>query len=342
MGVMTSEDRAAASDAEFERLTAPHRRELLAHCYRMLGSSHDAQDLLQETMIRAWRSFDRYDDSRASLRTWLYRIATNACLTALEGRQRRPLPSGLGGPGDDPYTPLVPAFDVPWMEPMADAMVGLGGPTDPAHVAVARGSIRLALVTALQRLPARQRAALLLRDVLDYSALEVADMLDTTPAAVNSALQRARVTLGDAGVSDGPVPSADDAQLWVAVERYIDAFERADIDELTRLLTDDVVMEMPPVPLWFRGRTHFGAFLERAMAIRGTDWRMVSFAANGQPAAAAYCGAEDGGYQAHSIQVFDGPGPLISSNVVFAIPDLFEFFGLPLVLPSGGDAAVSI
>jgi len=180
---------------DFERRAHPFRRELLAHCYRMLGSVHEAEDLVQETMLRAWRSYDRYDDQRASVRTWLYRIATNACLSKLSGASRRILPSGLGAPGDDPEQPLAPAMDVPWLQPVPDAMLGLAV-DDPAMRAAVRSGSRLAFVAAMQYLPARQRAILILRDVLEFSALEVADILATTPAAVTTWLISARSGAG--------------------------------------------------------------------------------------------------------------------------------------------------
>ncbi|MFB4299728.1 RNA polymerase subunit sigma-70 [Actinomadura sp. NTSP31] len=186
-------------DEDFEARVGPHRRELLVHCYRMLGSVHEAEDLVQETMLRAWRARERYDAGLASVRTWLYRIATNACLTALEGRARRPLPSGLGAPSDDPGAPLAPALDVPWLQPFPDALLG-----DPAALAVRRGTLRLALIAAMQVLPPKQRAVLILRDVLEFPAAEVAALLETTPAAVNSALQRARAGL------EGASPAEDD------------------------------------------------------------------------------------------------------------------------------------
>ena len=193
------EDRVATSTSEdFTVRTDPYRRELLAHCYRMLGSVHDAEDLLQETLLRAWRAYDRYDPGRAALRTWLYRIATNACLTALEQRSRRPLPSGLGAPpSDDPEQPLIRGEEVPWLQPIPDTMLG-----DPADVLLSRGSLRLAFVAAMQFLPARQRAVLILREVLGQPAAEVAATLEMTTAAVNSALQRARARLGEAGLSE--------------------------------------------------------------------------------------------------------------------------------------------
>jgi RNA polymerase sigma-70 factor (ECF subfamily) len=240
---------------DFERRADPYRRELLAHCYRMLGSVNEAEDLVQETMLRAWRSYDRYDDQQASLRTWLYRIATNACLTALAGVSRRPLPSGLGAPGDDPEQPLVPAFDIPWIQPMPDAMLG-AGPGDPAATVGVRGSLRLAFVAAIQYLPARQRAILILRDVLEFSAVEVANILATTPAAVNSGLQRARARLDDVSVAEDRIEEPSDPTTRALIDQYVVAFETANIPALTRLLTEQVVLEMPPVPLWFLGREH--------------------------------------------------------------------------------------
>jgi RNA polymerase sigma-70 factor (ECF subfamily) len=177
-----------ATIEDFEQQTNPFRRELLAHCYQMLGSVHDAEDLLQDTLLRAWRAFDRYDEERASLRTWLYRIATNTCLTALEKRTRRPLPTGLIGPTEDLLAPMVHGQEVVWLQPFPDAKL------DPADLVAFRGSLRLAVVAAMQLLPARQRAVLILRDVLDWRASDVAEALDTTTASVNSALQRARAT----------------------------------------------------------------------------------------------------------------------------------------------------
>ena len=193
---------------DFERRADPFRRELLAHCYRMLGSVHEAEDLVQETMLRAWRSYHRYDGQRASLRTWLYRIATNACLSALSGRSRRPLPSGLGAPGEDSEQALAPALDIPWLQPMPDVMLG-AGPGDPATRLGASGSLRLAFVAAMQYLPARQRAILILRDVLEFSAADVAAIMATTPVAVNSGLQRARARLDDVSVTEDRIEEPD-------------------------------------------------------------------------------------------------------------------------------------
>jgi RNA polymerase sigma-70 factor (ECF subfamily) len=300
-----------------------HRNELLAHCYRMLGSFHDAEDLVQETMLRAWKARDRYDSTRASVRTWLYRIATNACLTALEGRARRPLPSGLGAPSDDPQAPLTPAMDVPWLQPFPDARVDIE----------VRAGMRLALVAATQLLPARQRAVLLLREVLEFSAAEVAQQLGTTVAGVNSALQRARAAL--TGVGDiGEVGEPDDPRVRAAVQRYVQAFEVGDVPGLVRLLTDDVVLEMPPVPLWYRGRHDYGRFMDRVFRMRGRGWVTKRLTANGQPAFAAYAPRPDGGYGLHTLQVLTVAGGRVTHNVVFADPRVFETFGLAPRIPA--------
>jgi RNA polymerase sigma-70 factor (ECF subfamily) len=294
-----------------------YRNELLAYCYRMLGSFHEAEDVVQETMLRAWTARDRYDPTRASVRTWLYRIATNACLTALEGRARRPLPSGLGAPSDDPEAPLTPALDVPWLQPFPDARADLE----------VRADLRLAFVAATQLLPARQRAVLLLRDVLEFSAAEVAEQLGTTVAGVNSALQRARAALADAGDIDA-VGEPDDPQVRTVVRRYVEAFEAADVPGLVRLLAAQVVLEMPPVPLWYRGRRDYGRFMDRVFRMRGTGWATRPLIANGQPAFAAYAPRPDGGFALHTLQVLTVDGGRVGHNVVFADPRVFEAFRL--------------
>jgi RNA polymerase sigma-70 factor (ECF subfamily) len=299
-----------------------HRGELLAFCYRMAGSFHEAEDLVQETMLRAWRAQERYDPTRASVRTWLYRIATNVCLSALEGRARRPLPSGLGPPSDDPGAPLTPALDVPWLEPFPDARVDTGLRTD----------MRLALIAALQVLPARQRAVLILRDVLCFSAAEVAVQLATTVAAVNSALQRARAALSDVGDVDD-VSEPDDPEVRAVVDRYLRAFEAADVRALVRLLTDAVVLEMPPVQLWYRGSRDYGRFMRRVFEMRGSGWATKLLTANGQPAFAAYAPRPDGRLGLHTVQVLTVTGGRVAANFVFADPRVFEVFGLPRVLP---------
>jgi len=303
---------------DFER----YRGELTAYCYRMLGSVTEAEDLVQETMLRAWRARDRYDSSRASVRTWLYRIATNACLTALDGAARRPLPSGLGAPSDDPQTPLTAALDVPWLQPFPDARFDVD----------IRADLRLALVAATQLLPPRQRAVLLLRDVLEFSAAEVADQLDTTVPAVTSALQRARAAVAVPPDATAVAEPGDPA-VRALIEAYVTAFEAADVAALVRLVTADAVLEMPPVPLWYRGRRDYGRFMERVFALRGPGWRMTPLRANGQPALAAYAPDDGGGHRLHTLQVITVTGGLVAVNVVFADPRVFAVFGLPAGIP---------
>ncbi|WP_369254808.1 sigma-70 family RNA polymerase sigma factor [Streptomyces sp. R35] len=301
----------------------PYRGELVTYCYRMLGSFHEAEDLVQETLLRAWKARDRYDSTRASLRTWLYRIATNVCLTALEGRARRPLPSGLGAPSDDPGAPLTPAYDIPWLQPFPDTRFGTE----------ARADLRLAWVAAVQVLPPRQRAVLVLREVLEFTAAEVATQLGTTVPAVNSALQRARATLVEVGDA-GEVTEPDDPEVRAVVQRYLRAFEAADVPALVRLLTDDAILEMPPVPLWYRGRHDYGLFMHRVFDLRGTGWQMRRLAANGQPALAAYAPEPGGGHRLHTLQVLTITGGRVAHNVVFADPHVFRVFDLPPGIPS--------
>jgi RNA polymerase sigma-70 factor, ECF subfamily len=316
---------------DFDAATAPFRRELVVHCYRMTGSVHEAEDLMQETLIRAWKARDRYDEQRASVRTWLYRIATNVCLTALEARARRPLPSGLGGVSDDPNAPLVPDFETPWLQPLPDRYLrhDLG---DPASRAEQRAGTRLALIAAMQFLAPRQRAVLILRDVLGYNAAEVAAQLGTSTAAVNSALQRARAALAAASPRESTLREPEDRTVRETIERYIRAFEAADIDTLVTLLTDDAVLEMPPVPLWYVGRTDYGRFIARVFTMRGTGWRMLPTSANGQPALAAYCPDDTGALCLHTLQVLTVTTRGIERNVVFQDPQVFKAFELAPLL----------
>lgn len=307
-------------EADFE----PHRAELVAYCYRMLGSFHDAEDLTQETFLRAWRARDSYDRERASVRTWLYRIATNVCLSALEGRSRRPLPSGLGAPSEDPAAPLTPALDIPWLQPFPDARYDTG----------TRADMRLALVAAMQILPPRQRAVLVLREVLEFSASEVAAQLGTTVPAVNSALQRARAALAEA-VDAAEVTEPGDPGVRAVVDRYVRAFEAADVPALVRLLADDAVLEMPPVPLWYRGSRDYGLFMRRVFDMRGPGWATRTLTANGQPALAAYAPEPDGGRGLHTLQVFAITRGRVARNVVFADPRVFAAFDLPAHISAG-------
>jgi RNA polymerase sigma-70 factor (ECF subfamily) len=324
-----------SDSAEFVRLTDPFRRELLAHCYRMLGSIHDAEDLVQETYLRAWRSFDGFE-GRSSVRTWLYRIATSACLTAIERRSRRPLPSGLVGPSDDPEAPLGPAQPgIAWLQPIPDALLA-APPDDPATMVASRGSVRLALVAALQHLPARQRAVLILRDVLAWRAVEVAELLDTTTAAVNSVLQRARAQLAQVAPAEDEVVEPTEPGHRALLDRYVAAFEEADITALTKLLRDDAVLEMPPFLTWFAGREAVGRFFAYQVLGSPGSWRMVPTNANGQPAVAAYLRGRDGVYHAHAIQVLTLTATGIARIDTFLDASLFATFGLYTTLGAAG------
>lgn len=296
---------------DFEAATTPHRRELRVHCYRMLGSAHDADDLVQETLLRAWRAYDRYDPERASVRTWLYRIATNACLNALESRERRPLPSDVGAVFDDPEAPFVPGFEVPWLEPL---------PVDPETSAVERSRLRLAFVAALQLLPPRQRAALILREVLDVPASEVAESLGMTTAGVNSALQRARAGIVAAGVNPDAQAEPVGEQRAVA-ERYVAAFKRADVGALTALLADDVVLEMPPMWNWYVGTAAYGAFMRRVFRLRGTTWRTVPLWANGETGFAAYAAGE-----LHTVQILTVCDGRVVRTTAYQDEKVFDLF----------------
>ena len=321
---------------DFDRLLEPFRTELLAYCYRMLGSVHDAEDLVQDTYLRAWRAREQYDETRSSLRTWLYRIATNACLTALQVSGRRPLPSGLVA-ASDPLGPLVRGENVGWLQPLPDALLDAG---DPAGTAINRSSLRLAFAAALQHLSARQRGALILRDVLSFSSSEAAEILGTTVVSVNSSLQRARTQVKEAGVRQESVsePSAAEQRAWVA--RYMRAFEHADVEGLKRLLTDDVLMEMPPMINWFVGPGNYGLFMEWVFAQGGTDWCLKPVAANGgQPGFAAYRRVGDG-YDLHTLQIFTVTAAGISRNSVFQDPEVFASFGLAARLDGQGKACL--
>jgi RNA polymerase sigma-70 factor, ECF subfamily len=315
------------SEEEFTRLTAAHRRELLAHCYRMLGSVDEAEDLVQETYLRAWRSFDRFE-GRSSVRTWLYRIATNACLTAIERRGRRPLPSGLAGPGDDADAPLVDAAELPWLQPLPDAVL-TAAQADPAQVSASRAGIRLAMVAAMQYLSARQRAVLILRDVLEWPAVNVADLLGTTTTAVNSGLRRARAQLAQVLPPEEQLAEPTDGHLRALLDRFAAAFENADEDALAELLREDVALEMPPLLTWFRGRQTVQRFIASKLLTMPGRFRLVPAAANGQPAFAVYQRDRDSSYQAHAVVVLTFRAAGIARIVIFLNPGLFRGFGLP-------------
>jgi RNA polymerase sigma-70 factor (ECF subfamily) len=313
---------------DFIRDTEPFRRELLAHCYRMLGSAHDAEDLVQETYLRAWRGYQGFEN-RSSVRTWLYRIATNACLTALAHNSRRVLPSGLGAPADDPRAEPEMAPEVAWLQAIPDAWVS--AVDDLAALVASRESLRLALVASLQHLPAQQRAVLLLRDVLAFPAAEVAAMLDVSVTAVKSALQRARARIRDVAPSADEIIEPTEPRARELLDLYMDAFEKADVSLLEVALREDAALEMVGSRTWFAGNATCLPFLV-AQALGGPgDWRMVPIAANGQPAAAAFLRGEDGLHHAYGIAVLDVTAAGIARIVVFGDPGLVTLFGLPLV-----------
>jgi RNA polymerase sigma-70 factor (ECF subfamily) len=306
--------------------TEPFRRELLAHCYRMLGSVADAEDLVQETYLRAWRSYGGFE-GRSSVRTWLYQIATNACLTALARHRPRLLPSGLGDPEPDAETPPeVAGPQVSWLQPIPDAMLTPDG-ADPAVILAARDGVRLALIASLQYLPPRQRAMLILRDVLAFPAAEVAFMVGTTTASVKSALQRARARLRElAPVADESTePTAPQARALLAA--YMAAFENADIAALERLLLRDATLEAPPFGTWFAGRQTCVACLRNYVLRSPGDWRMLATSANGQPAAAGWVRDDSGAYQPYGIVVLTVSGDGIRRVVSFGDPALVAVFG---------------
>ncbi|MGH3313819.1 MAG: sigma-70 family RNA polymerase sigma factor [Streptomyces sp.] len=311
----------------------PYRRELLAHCYRMMGSVHDAEDLVQDTYLRAWRAADRFE-GRSSLRTWLYRIATNACLTAIESRGRRPMPSGLGAPSDDPERPVTEAPEVPWLEPVPDALFSGEQPSDPASVVVSRSSMRLALVAALQHLPPRQRAVLLLREVLKWRAAEVAELLGTSTASVNSALQRARAQLQQAAPAEDQLSEPTDPAQRELLDRYAKAFENSDVAAIVQLFKEDAVWEMPPFPEWFRGRDAIARLIGAQCPIGPGEGLMLPTAANGQPAFGLYGRHEGGDYLPFNLHVLTITGGRIERAAAFFGADLFRTFGLPDSVPA--------
>jgi RNA polymerase sigma-70 factor (ECF subfamily) len=329
------------ADEDFLQLTDRYRRELLAHCYRMLGSVHDAEDLVQETYLRAWRAYHGFE-GRSSLRTWLYSIATNACLNALESRSRRPLPTGLGNPSADPGDPLVEQKEVPWLEPVPDAMVGASA-SDPATIVASRESVRLALVAALQHLPPRQRAVLVLRDVLKLRAAEVAEMLDISTAAVNSVLQRARAQLEQAGLREDDIHEPTESEQRELLDRYVRALESKDIPAIVDLFTADAVWEMPPFVGWYQGPDDIGKLIDTQCPAGPGQMRLVPTEANGQPAFALYIDDGFGGWRAFQLQVLTlSPAGLLSHVTVFFDLSLFTTFGLPTQLPGDESAPLNL
>jgi RNA polymerase sigma-70 factor (ECF subfamily) len=321
-GQATAEDKTAELQ-DFDTLTSRYQRELLAHCYRMSGSVHEAEDLVQETFLRAWKASADFQ-GRASVRTWLYRIATNVCLTNLEGRPRRPLPAGLGTADSMAGDALEENNEIAWLEPVPDAAV----------VVAERDSIRLAFIAALQHLPARQRAVLILRDVLRWSAAEVAEALDTTTAAVNSALQRAHAQMQERALTEDTVQADLTPEQEVLLERYVDAFWRKDIDQIVSMLTTDAVWEMPPFVGWYTGSANIGELIDKRCPGGAKDMPMIATTANGQPAYGLYMRQKDGSFRPFHLQVLELEGGRVKHVGAFFDKHLFETFGLPASLPA--------
>ncbi len=312
---------------DFTGLTGRFRGELLAHCYRMLGSAEEAEDLVQETYLRAWRSYAGFE-GRSSVRTWLYRIATNACLTAIERRGRRPLPSGLGGPAEDMEEPLVAGPEVPWLQPFPGALLA-GEGEDPAAAVVSRAGIRLAFVAALQYLSARQRAVLILRDVLEWPAAQVADLLGTTTTAVNSGLRRARAQLAQALPAEDELAEPAEPDRQALLDRFAAAIQDADGSALAELLREDVALEMPPLLTWFTGRQTVTRFIAAYFLTEPGGLRLVPVMANGAPAFAVYQREPGRAYHAHAVLAPTVTATGIARIVAFQDPGLFGAFGLP-------------
>jgi len=318
-------------EAAFGRLVEPYRRELHAHCYRMLGSVQDAEDALQETLLRAWRGLRGFE-GRSSLRSWLYKIATNACLKTIERRPKRVLPIDYA-PASDPHDgPAEPVTESVWLEPYPDERLGLdGGLLGPDARYEQREAVELAFIAALQHLPARQRAVLILRDVLAWRTSEVAELIGASEAAVNSALQRARTQLRQVAPTEDEVTEPSEASVRELLDQYATAFETADITTLTRLLAQDAVFEMPPIPTWFAGRDRIARFLV-ARVLVPDHFRLLGTHANGQPAFGLYLRNEAGEFLPHAIQVLTladrGIDRGIARVVTFHDPDLLPRFGL--------------
>jgi RNA polymerase sigma-70 factor (TIGR02960 family) len=312
---------------DFARLAEPYRRELIAYGYRMLGSVDDAEEVVQDVYLDAWRAYERFE-GRSSLRTWLYRIATRAFLKALERRKRRPLPSDLHAPSADPTARVLTGdAEMTWLQPAPDSLLE-ATTTDPATVVAARDTMRLAFIAALQVLPPQQRAVLILREVLSWSAAEVAALLDLSVVAVNSALQRARSHLPADTAS--LVQPAEQRQREL-LDRYVAAFEKADVDELVAVLTEDARYEMPPFITWFEGNTSIGAFLGPHMRGFG-ETPVIRTTANGQPAVALYPATADGQHRLHALHVLNLASQGVDRVVAFMDIDALRRFDLPDVL----------
>jgi RNA polymerase sigma-70 factor (ECF subfamily) len=330
-------DRARAGDERaYDLLVEPHRGELRAHCYRMLGSAHDAEDALQDALLRAWGALGGFE-GRSSLRSWLYTIATNACLKAIERRPKLVLPIDYGPPSDPHGAPGVPLVESVWVEPYPGDRLALGdGRAGPEARYEQQESVELAFIAALQHLPARQRAVLILRDVLGFSAREVAQTLEMTPPAVDSALQRAHRTVDDRlpeRSQQANLRTLGDERLRALVDAYLAAWERADVDAVVALLAEDAALTMPPIPSWYRGRAAIAMFLAAYPLRGGLRWRAVATRANAQPAFAHYLYSDERErFEAHSITVLTLDDAQIADMTVFMTPAAFAGFGLPAEL----------
>ena len=331
------------NEREFSELAEPYRRELQVHCYRILGSTHDAEDMVQETMLRAWKRLKTYE-GRAPFRAWLYKIATNVCLDTLDKRRRRTkrlLPNNLNSPAD-PHKPVEPpTTEIFWLEPLPDEWLADSSAVNPEARYSRRESISLAFLTALQLLPARQRAVLILKDVMDWPAKEIAELLDTTTSSVNSALHRARVTLSKnyhGRKAQASTPDNTDEQTRKILEKYMHAWQTADVNGLVALLRNDATLSMPPSPSWYAGRESIGTFAgntvfaNNGMMFPGTAtgrWKLLPVQANGQSGAAVYQRMENGEYQPFGIHVLTCEKGQISHVSCFIDPSLPSQFDLP-------------
>jgi RNA polymerase sigma-70 factor (ECF subfamily) len=329
------EEARAGDEAAYGDLVQPHRGALHAHCYRMLGSVHDAEDAIQEALLRAWRGLPRFE-GRSSLRSWLYTIATNTCLDAASRRAKRVLPIDHGPPGDPHDGPGEPLLESTWVEPYPGVLdEGRAAPDARYEL---RESVELAFVAALQHLPAKQRATLILREVLGFSANEVADALNTTVPSVKSALQRARKAVEERlpeRSQQATLRELGDERIRAVVDDYMAAWERADVDAVVAMLTEDATIEMPPTPIWFRGREAIAAFYAEWPLSGALRWRHVPTRANGQLAVGCYTwDAERDAYTARVLDVLTLRGPRIAEITAFVDPAVFGGFGLPDRLPS--------
>jgi RNA polymerase sigma-70 factor, ECF subfamily len=328
----TDSGTATLDSSEVELELEQRRVELTAYCYRMLGSAFEAEDAVQETLLRAWRSMDGFE-GRASIRSWLYRIATNVCLDMLNGRQRRARPMDLAAPQTADALLGEPLPETTWIQPMPDGHVMPEG-ADPAVVAESRETIRLAFIAALQHLPARQRAVLILRDVLRWKAAEVAELLETSVASVNSALQRARSTLADSEISPSDPLEPMDPEQRELLTRYVQAFERYDLDSLVSLLRKDATWSMPPYELWLRRHEDIRKWcLGPGAGCRGS--RLIPTVANGSPAFGQYKPSPGGGYDPWALQVIEASvGEIVGISFFLDTDSMFPLFGLPARLSS--------